>query len=121
MKTYTQEEIGNLARDRFPLNLHEGRRLRNRGASQVAAKNAEFMQTMRNAAFNIAKQFGTVTSDDLRLWADDFNIAPTHPNAFGAVFTNNKDLEPCGFCPSAQPNRRGGLIRVWRIRNHDND
>lgn len=98
------------------LNLHEGRRLRNRGASQVTAKNGTFVETLRSAARMIARQKGTVTGDDLRVWADEHGMQPTSPNAFGAVFTNNKDLEPCGFCPSAQPNRRGGLIRVWRIK-----
>ena len=98
------------------LNLHEGRRLRNKGVSQVASKNGGFIELMRGVALMIARRKGTVTADDLSEWAGEHQVKPTSPNAIGAVFTNNKDLEPCGFCPSAQPNRRGGLIRVWRIK-----
>lgn len=99
------------------LNLHEGRKRRNTGIAQVTSKNGTFVETLKSVARMIARNKGTVTADDLRIWADRNGMEPTSPNAYGAIFAKNPDFEPCGFCPSAQPNRRGGMIRVWRLRN----
>ena len=56
------------------------------GQSSVETSNSNFVALMRNHAVSIATKFGKVTSDDLREYAKNHAIVPSHPNAWGSIF-----------------------------------
>lgn len=67
-----------------------------------------------NVIERLAREHGTVTSEDLRK-----NIEPPeHANQVGSAFRsayNQKIIVPIGFKISSDKSRRGGAIRVWRL------
>lgn len=81
------------------------------GLDFVEASNEGFMEIMRRQARLIAIERGSVTTDDLRDFADQQGITPTHGNAWGAVF--RKGWKPIGFEPSRRPGNHARVIRRW--------
>jgi len=62
----------------------------------------------------LARQYGTVTAEDLRKHHDE----PEHQNQIGVAFKNAyhlKLIEPIGYRQSRDKSRRGGAIRVWSL------
>ena len=75
---------------------------------------ATFLETMRSRARSICLQFGTVTADDLREYADSICMAPPHHNAWGAVFKGN-EWRCTAFVKSRLPSNKGRMIRQWTL------
>lgn len=64
------------------------------------------IETMRGREF---------TSDDLHAILE----APAHDNWFGVLMAqlrNSGKIERTGYKPSARPERNGGVVRVWKVR-----
>ena len=101
------------------LDLPEARRRRDTGTAQVSVRNKKFLEFVRDHAFNVARTYGQVTSDDCREWFYEYQEvlsipSPTSPKAWGAVF-NDERFTCIGITPSKQVSRKGGLIRVWGL------
>lgn len=94
------------------LSLTEGLQLKRDGLDRVFSNNAEFIAVMRAEAIRIATQRGWVTSDDLRVYASQLNLEPTHQNAWGSILRG-----PCwkvvGRRKSAVPQGHGREIKIW--------
>jgi hypothetical protein len=89
---------------------------RDEGIQAVSHSNATFIETVRSAARMICRKNGTVSADDVREWAKQRGIEPTHKNAWGAVFCKSEFEFVCYF-RSRQLSGRGNLISRWRLRN----
>ena len=67
-----------------------------------------------NVIERLARENGTVTSEDLRK-----NIEPPeHANQIGSAFRsayNQKIIVPVDFKISSDKSRNGGAIRIWRL------
>lgn len=99
-------------------NLQLALSLRDRGIEQVSLNNASFLETMRGVARMICREKGEVTADDIREWAKQHSIEPTHKNCWGAIFKNG-EFESKGFVRSKQVSGRGNWIMVWRLKSGD--
>ena len=92
----------------------EGVRRKGRGQREVTIHNITFVQTMRKVAVQLAARsgfvednlVGFVNSDDLREYAEKHDIAPDHPNAWGAVFRS----APKGYRFEKTPEWRASRI-----------
>lgn len=95
------------------LSLEQGRSLKEDGLASVSENNTVFLAQMRAEAKRISEIRGWVTSDDLRVYASQHNIEPTHQNAWGAVF-----LGACwkvvGRRKSAVPESHNREIKIWQ-------
>jgi len=94
------------------LSLQEGNALKEEGLDSVAANNKAFLALMRAEARRLAEQRGWVTSDDLRAYASQLNIEPTHHNAWGAVF-RGPWWKVVGRRKSAVPQGHCREIKIW--------
>lgn len=65
--------------------LLSGQELKKAGLDKVTASNRAFVQAMRDAAKLFSLRKGYVTASDLREHAERHGLAPTNPNAWGAV------------------------------------
>lgn len=102
------------------LNRRLSERQKELGLYLVEKNNQVFLATMRGIARIIARRKGKITSDDIREYHRKHHKAkqipmPTHPNAWGAVFKTS-DWKAVGYTKSKQVSRRGGVIRVWRLK-----
>ena len=89
--------------------------LKELGIADVSANNVEFLASVRNVARTIIASNGSVTSDDLRLWANLNDIAPTHPNAWGAVF-HGGEWKHLGYVKSQIPSNHSRVIGIWCLK-----
>ena len=67
-----------------------------------------------NVIERLAREHGTVTSEDLRKNIDP----PEHANQIGSAFRSaytQKIIIPIDFKISSDKSRRGGAIRVWAL------
>ena len=67
-----------------------------------------------NVIERLARENGTVTSEDLRREFEP----PEHANQVGSAFRsayNQKIIVPIGFKISSDKSRNGGAIRIWRL------
>ena len=67
-----------------------------------------------NVIERLARENGTVTSEDLRREFEP----PEHANQIGSAFRsayNPKIIVPIGFKISSDKSRNGGAIRIWRL------
>ena len=67
-----------------------------------------------NVIERLARENGTVTSEDLRREFEP----PEHANQIGSAFRsayNQKIIVPIGFKISSDKSRNGGAIRIWRL------
>lgn len=90
------------------------------GLEIVESNNRTFIETMRGVARMLANKKGVISADDLREYYDNFRYAkqipaPRHLNAWGAVFKTS-EWEPVGYMKSEQVSRKGGVIRLWKLK-----
>ncbi len=94
------------------LSITEGKALKEAGIDRVASNNTTFIDLMRAEAMRIANQRGWVSSDDLRVYASQLNLEPTHCNAYGAVFKGPR-WKIVGRRKSAVPGNHAREIKIW--------
>jgi len=93
----------------------EGFRRKRDGKEAVSLHNRAWLDWMRGEAWAIARERGTVTSDDLQRICDAHNRYPAHPNAMGAVF-HSEEWTQTGWTTSRRPSAHARTIRVWKIK-----
>ena len=80
----------------------------------AAISDPQWTESAVNVIEVLAREHGTVTSEDLRK-----NIEPPeHANQIGSAFRsayNQKIIVPIGFKISSDKSRNGGAIRIWRL------
>lgn len=91
-----------------------GEILRDLGLDRLEDSAAEWLSIVRAVAVQICKDRGSVSSDDLRVWANENDCQPHHPNAWGGVF-RGKQWTPVAFKQSKTPSRHASLQRVWAL------
>lgn len=92
-------------------------KLRDEGIAAVAGNNQVFIATMIGVARLSCRQGETVTADDLREWAKQRGLEPTHSNCWGALCASpewKQSFEFSGYTKSRQLTGHGNLLRVWR-------
>jgi len=78
-----------------------------------------FLEITRGIARLIASRNGTVTADAVRRDYHKRFPGQSWGNAAGAIFKDD-DFEFTGeYRHSTNPLRRGGMVRVWRLRGRD--
>lgn len=97
------------------LDLLQGELLRDEGIDKVSDNNQVFIETMRGYARMIIRNSGSVTTDSLRVIADQIGLEPNSHQAWGAIF-RSKEFEACGYTHSRVPSNHGRLIRRWRLK-----
>lgn len=95
------------------LSLTEGRLLKEQGQILVSSNNQHFLALMREEARRISDERGWVSSDDLRVYASQLDLEPTHPNAWGAIFRCPR-WQVVGRRKSAVPGNHAREIKVWQ-------
>ena len=94
--------------------LQEGQALKESGRNLVEDNNARWVDQMRAIAIKIAKLQGSVSADDLRRYADDMNLHPAHPNAWGSVFRGSH-WKQVGYIQSQYTTNHARRIIVWTL------
>ena len=96
-----------------------GERLQAKGIAKVRSRGAAFLVVMRSRAFVLARAHGSVTSDDLRKFAEEKFITPHHPNVWGAVFKGRPHegwrWVADGFTKTKVKSGHARMIRVWKV------
>lgn len=95
--------------------LATARARRDAGLKLVAEHNPHFVHLMREQALLIAERNGTVTSDDLREYANLHGIMPKHPNAWGSIF-RGKHWRCVGRTKSRLTSNHRREIKVWGLQ-----
>ncbi len=90
-----------------------GEILKEKGQKQAIAHSNGFVIQMRHVAIRIAKERGSVTSDDLRAEAVKLGITPHHPNVWGSIF--NGEFEMTGRKKSEYKGNHAREIKVWSL------
>lgn len=81
----------------------------------VSMNNQSFVNTMRGIAERLATVNSQVTSDDLRLLAEQYGLKPDHQNAWGSIF-HGKQWVVLDRRPSLYKGNRGREIKVFGLR-----
>lgn len=84
------------------------------GLELVSRHNAHFIAVMREEAERIAQEQGRVSTDELRVIAEQRGLEPEHRNAWGAIFVGRK-WRPAGQKHSAIPSNRHRRINLWSL------
>lgn len=95
------------------LSLAQGALLKEDGFASVSENNTVFLAQMRAEARRISEIRGWVTSDDLRVYASQQNLEPTHCNAYGAIF-KGPQWKIIGRRKSAVPGNHARSIAIWQ-------
>lgn len=97
--------------------FERARKMRDIGIARVAASNLPFIDKAREIAALCAATHpnGTVCADDVRRIAQRIGLAPTHPNAWGALFKHPRFVM-VGYRQSAKISRKAGTQRIWRLK-----
>ena len=90
-----------------------GKTLKQAGQDSIESHNRHFIETMRECAKTISRKCGQVTSDNLRVIAENIGLTPTHPNVWGSVF-RGKRWKVIGRQKTALPAGHDREIRIWR-------
>ena len=80
----------------------------------AAISDPQWTESAVNVIERLARENGTVTSEDLRREFEP----PEHANQIGSAFRsayNQKIIVPIGFKISSDKSRNGGAIRIWRL------
>lgn len=80
----------------------------------AAISDPQWVESAVNVIERLARENGTVTSEDLRREFEP----PEHANQVGSAFRsayNQKIIVPIGFKISSDKSRNGGAIRIWRL------
>ena len=99
------------------MSVEAGKLAKEQGLDLVERHSEGFVQAARRYARTFASLNGTVTADDVRRWADAHGLAPSHPNAWGAVFRG--DFVHTGYTQSTITSNHARTIKVWRLRKDD--
>lgn len=83
------------------------------GLDLVSDHNPDFLKIVRNRANLMCRLNGSVSSDELRAWADEVGVFPKHPNAWGAVFRHG--FRRIEMRPSFRPSAHHRLVSVWAL------
>lgn len=85
------------------------------GLNLVEVNNENFVQSMRQVARGMIKEYGYITTDDLRKFADKHNIIPNSSNAWGAIL-KGKEFVACGYEKSKLVSNHARKITKWTLR-----
>ena len=80
----------------------------------AAISDPAWVESAVNVIEQLARQYGAVTSEDLRKHIEP----PEHANMIGNAFNSasaQKIIAVKEYRPSRDKSRRGGLIRVWEL------
>lgn len=80
----------------------------------AAIADPRWVESAVNVIERLAREYGRVTSEDLRREFDP----PEHANQIGSAFRaaySQKIIIPINFKISSDKSRRGGAIRVWAL------
>lgn len=80
----------------------------------AAISDPQWVESAINVIERLAREYGTVTAEDLRKHHD----APEHANQIGSAFRSaylKKIIIPVDFKISSDKSRNGGAIRVWSL------
>jgi hypothetical protein len=92
-----------------------GEQLRDLGLDKAESNSKHFVDTMRTIAKKIAREKGSVSTDDLRIEAVKIDIAPFHHNAWGSIFRGPEwvvvDRKKSEF-----KGNHAREIKVWSLR-----
>lgn len=90
-----------------------GEALKQGGLKRVETNGKLWLEAMRAEAKRLCALSGCVTTDELRLYAEERRLYPHHDNCWGAVF-NGKSWAPIGHRKSRWPSCHAREIRIWR-------
>ena len=96
----------------LPFDFIAGKAAKDAGLDSVESNNPNFVANMRLVAKEIVLACGRVSCDDLRVYARDNNIVPSHPNAWGAIF-RGKGWKQIGRKKSKLVTNHAREIRIW--------
>jgi len=85
------------------------------GLDRAESGAGDFVPLMRKVAHRIATEQGSVCSDDLRRYAAEHGIAPSHPNGWGAVFRAGAGFRLIGRRKSTWPSAHRREVKVWAV------
>ena len=97
----------------FEKSYATGGRLRNAGLELVEIGNTDFVRRMRSEAQRQSREYGSVSSDNLRTFAAARRIAPKSPNAWGAIFRGDS-WRMVGRTKSCIKSNHAREIKVWQ-------
>jgi hypothetical protein len=95
------------------LSLADAEAAKRKGLDAVEVNDSAFIFYMRNAAKEIAYINGSVSTDDLRKYGEQWDLAPHSPNSWGSIL-RGKDWEVIGRKKSAVVSNHAREIRVYR-------
>ena len=95
------------------LSLADAEAAKRTGLDAVEVSDERFVRFMRIAARSIALHSGAVSTDELRVVAEQWNLSPHSPNTWGAIL-RGKDWEVIGRKKSAVVSNHAREIRVYR-------
>lgn len=90
-----------------------GEQLKIEGINRVEKNNQAWIEKMRERAIELNSISGSVSTDELRFWADAINSHPEHPNAWGSIFAGKK-WKPIGYKKSRYKSNHARRITIWR-------
>lgn len=90
-----------------------GRFLQARGLQLLESNHEDWLEHMRDIARQLSVRHGEVTTDDLRRYADERNLHPASPNAWGNVL-RGADWVAIGRRTSRVASNHARKITVYR-------
>lgn len=97
------------------LSLTDGLARKRDGLSSIERHHPSFVQLIRQEAIRMSNLFGSVTSDDLRIFAELNEFDAPHPNCWGAVFAGSS-WRVIGHKKSVLVTNHHREIKIWRYR-----
>ena len=79
----------------------------------LVMNNQPWLQTMRDVARLICRDHGAVSTDDLRVWADETGIQPDSDHAWGCIW-KEKGWRFVEWTQSTYCSNHNRRIAVWR-------
>ena len=95
------------------LDTAQGEILKKQGQAAVIAGSLSFVQFMQAQAVEISDKCGFVSSDNLRVSAEELGLVPHHPNVWGGIF-RGPHWKQVGRKKSAIVGNHAREIRLWR-------
>lgn len=90
-----------------------GEHLKRLGIERVGEKGKAWITAMRVEAMRINLLEGSVTTDELRLYAEQNRLLPHHDNCWGAIFRGPR-WQVIGRRPSRWASCHAREIKIWR-------
>lgn len=95
------------------LSLIDGLNMKDEGISRVTSNAGNFVRLMREVAIRISQERGSVSTDDLRVYAYKYGMKPHHPNAWGGIM-RGKGWVVVGHKQSEWASNHARTVTVWR-------